>query len=616
MDKDKTTGLLLIAAIFLAYMYFNTPEQLPPDNTVQNAQTVAADSTVNQITEQNQLPDSVVNEQLQAKYGAYASGINGQENLTTLENDVLKVELSSRGGVVKSALLKHFLTYSQQPLYLIDQNTSTFSLKTNTSKGEQDLNNLYYTAKPFTTDSSQGVSFVLDLGNGQQIEQQYWLANADSYELHYRVKGISENTGAVYSWNHKLKNLERDFKDSQTRSTVNYYTSEEDFEELDKVTGDSEDIVDTEVAVKWVGINHRFFTAAIIADKQFDKGKIDLKASESDTVYLKQTSIALNLPQNSLAEGAGFTYFFGPNNYYLLKDVTDGFSKNVNLGWTLFRPINKWIIIPIFHFLEQYISSYGLIILILVLFIKLLLSPLSYKSYVGMAKMRVLKPQLDEIKAKHGDDQMKAQQEQMKLYSQLGINPVSGCIPMLLQMPILLAMFNFFPNSIELRQESFLWAHDLSTYDSILNLPFTIPFYGDHVSLFCLLMTASQLIYTMISQQTSMTGQPGPMKYIAYVTPVMFLFFLNNFPAGLTYYYFLSNLITIGQQLFIRNMVNDEKVLAQLEENRIKNKDKKKGGFSARLEQAMRQGQERSQQLAEENAENKKARATRRGKKK
>jgi YidC/Oxa1 family membrane protein insertase len=615
MDKDKTTGLLLIAAIFLAYMLLNKPDDLPADNAPDNIEQVLADTTTTPDNQTLSLPDSVRDQQLYRQYGAYAAGMQGEAAITTLENEVMRVELSSQGGVVKRVLLKDFQTYWGDPLYLVDENSSKFSLTTTTQNGQIDLHTLYYQANEVSTDSTQGVEFTLDLGSGKQLKQTYWLPKGDSYKLGYSVLGEAGNAPAVLTWNHKLKNLERDLEDGRQRSTVNYYTAEEDFEELDKITSGTEE-TQVDEAVKWIGLNHRFFTAAIIADSPFSQASLKETVDEADTTYLKEATAQLSVPAANIQQGAQFTYFFGPNNYYILDEVTEGFTHNLNIGWFLLRPINKWVIIPIFHFLEQFFSSYGLIIFLLVLFIKLVLSPLSYKSYVGMAKMRVLKPQIDEIKAKHGDDQMKVQQEQMKLYNQLGINPIAGCVPMLLQMPILLAMFYFFPNSIELRQESFLWANDLSTYDSIINLPFPIPFYGDHVSLFCLLMTISQLIYTQISQQTTMSGQPGPMKYIAYITPVMFLFFLNSFPAGLTYYYFLSNLITIGQQLFIRRMVDDEKVMAQLEQNKLKNKDKKKGGFSARLEEALRQGQERSQQLATETEASRKARATRRGEKK
>ena len=276
----------------------------------------------------------------------------------------------------------------------------------------------------------------------------------------------------------------------------------------------------------------------------------------------------------------------GPNKYNTLRKVTDGFSENVYLGWFIFAGVNRFLIIPVFNFLEQYIANYGIIILILVLFIKLLLSPLSYRSYVSMAKQRVLKPEIDQLKEKHGSDMQKIQQEQMALFQKAGVSPLSGCIPLLLQMPILLAMYNFFPNAFELRQQAFLWADDLSTYDTIAMLPFSIPAYGNHVSLFTLLMTASTILFTWSNNQLS--AVQGPMKTVSYLMPIMFLFILNNFAAALTYYYFVSNLVTFGHQALIKRFIDEDKIKKILEENRLKNKNKKKSAFQNRLEEAMK----------------------------
>jgi len=280
------------------------------------------------------------------------------------------------------------------------------------------------------------------------------------------------------------------------------------------------------------------------------------------------------------------SYYFGPNNYKILKNVTPEFDNNVDMGYIFVSWVNKYIIVNLFHWLENFFDNYGVIIILIVFIIKLFLLPLTYKSYIGMAKMRVIKPEIDELKEKHGEDQTKMQQEQMKLFSQLGVSPISGCLPMVLQMPFLLAMFFFFPNSIELRQESFLWAHDLSTYDSIVNLPFTIPFYGDHVSLFTLLMTVSQIAYTHFNNQ--LTTAQGPMKNIGYIMPVVFMFVLNSFPAALSFYYFVSNMVTFGQQYLIKQFVDDAKIREKVEESKIKNANKKKSKFQTRIEQAMK----------------------------
>jgi YidC/Oxa1 family membrane protein insertase len=270
------------------------------------------------------------------------------------------------------------------------------------------------------------------------------------------------------------------------------------------------------------------------------------------------------------------------------------FEKNIDLGWSVFAWVNKLLVIPVFNFLEQYFTNYGIIIILLVVFLKTLLFPLTYKSYLSMAKMKVLKPEIDAIKEKHEGDMQKSQQETMKLYSSMGVNPLSGCVPMLLQIPILFALLNFFPNSIELRQEGFLWAHDLSTYDVFAKLPFTIPFYGDHVSMFTLLMTLSTILYTW--QNNQVNTMQGPMKFYSYLMPVMIMFVVNSFSAGLSFYYFVANIITFGQQAIIRLFVDDKKIRAKLEENQVKNKDKKPGGFQKRLQEAMKAAGEREQQ--------------------
>ena len=308
---------------------------------------------------------------------------------------------------------------------------------------------------------------------------------------------------------------------------------------------------------------------------------------ENDSTVVKTMTANMTIPVNDvMGTGYAMEYYFGPNNYKILKTVTPGFDANVDLGWSVLKIINKWLIINIFQWLEQYISNYGIIIMIMVILIKLMLSPLTYKSHMSMAKMRVLKPELDEIKERVGDDMQKVQVEQMELYKKAGINPLSGCIPMVLQMPVLFAMFYFFPNSIELRQEAFLWADDLSTYDSVIDFSFTIPFYGDHVSLFTLLMTASTILYTWSNSRVS--SVTGPMKTMQYVMPVMFLFFLNNYSAGLTFYYFVSNIVSFGQIALFRKFVDEDKIKKIMEENKKKNANKKKSKFQSRLEDAMK----------------------------
>ncbi|MCH7515005.1 MAG: membrane protein insertase YidC [Bacteroidetes bacterium] len=505
---------------------------------------------------------------------------------TTKNNDV-KIDFSSKGGNISHVLLKEYLTYHKKPLIILDDKSSSTSLLIGTAGNTIDLKELYYKVLQTKKADTIILEYALDLGAGKSVHQTYFFPPA-GFEVGYeiRLKGLDAylQSDPVFRWENKMKNLEHGISDSRIRATLNYYTANGNFDGFSERSTDLEE--ENLPATKWISFKQHFFTSAIIAKRQFNSAYVSISVDEADTSTVKTGIATLKVPASDVADGARFSYYFGPNNYQILKKVTNGFDKNIYLGFLPINLVNKYLIIPIFNFLENYISNYGIIIIILVLIIKILLSPLSYKSYLSMAKTKVLKPELDEIKKQFPDDTQKQQQEQMKLYQQVGVNPLSGCIPMLLQMPILFSMFYFFPSSIELRQESFLWADDLSTYDSIMSLPFTIPFYGDHVSLFVILMTASTILYTWSNNQ--MTSMQGPMKSMMYMMPVIFMFVLNSFPAALSFYYFISNIITFGQQALIKKFVDEDKIKAVLDENRLRNRDKKKSKFQLKLEQAMK----------------------------
>jgi YidC/Oxa1 family membrane protein insertase len=404
-----------------------------------------------------------------------------------------------------------------------------------------------------------------------------------------RVEGLQlpEKASANYVLHFDANQLEKDLIQNRTTTCINYYAEEEGFNNLSE-TSTTEEKAEMTQPVRWVSFKQKFFNLGIIGDQAFSKTNIRQITQEADSLSVKKMEASLQVP---ISGGRmGFQYYLGPNNFRILKSVAPDYDKNVYLGWPIINLVNRFITVNVFYWLEGVISSYGIIIIILVLLIKVLLFPLSYKSYISMAKMKVLKPELDEIKERTGDDLQKAQAEQMKLYQQVGINPLSGCIPLLLQMPILLAVFNFFPNAIELRQESFWWAQDLSTYDSIATLPFSLPGYGDHVSLFTILMTASTLVLTWYNNQTSTVA--GPMQSMSYIMPVVFMFILNSLPAGLSFYYLVSNLVSIVQQQVIKRFVDEKSLRTKLEQNKVKNANKKKTGFAARLEEAMRVAQE------------------------
>lgn len=606
MDRNQIIGLVLMLVLMTVYFQFFSPEM--PEQVAENTPTEQATqspgiSTPNvdqgNTPEATQSNDSLVVAMNNEKYGVFASFASGTENTFDIENEDLIATFSSKGGQIKKLVLKKHLTYEKKPLVLIDEKSSQLDIWLKSNYRPVNISNLYFTTrgkggKVNATDTLK-LSYRIDLDGNSYIEQQYAIPG-NGYVIGYNVKfsgldGIVDNEDIQLNWVDKMKVFEDNLKDSRAKSTINYQAAGQDMDYLSATSTDRE-TEEIGAPVNWLAFHQKFFTSAIIAQNNFRSATVTTEIDEADSSYVKTGIMNLTIPIGDLKTGNGqYKFYFGPNNYAIMKKVTDGFAENVDLGWRMFRFVNKILIIPIFHFLEKYISNYGIIIILMVIFIRILLSPLTYKSHMSMAKMKVLKPELDAIKEKHDGDMQKAQQEQMQLYSKVGINPLSGCIPMLLQFPILLAMFNFFPNSIELRQQAFLWAHDLSTYDSILDLPFNIPFYGDHVSLFTLLMTASTILYTWSNSQMQAQMQ-GPMKTMQYMMPIMFLFFLNSYSSGLTFYYFVSNIVSFGQIAMFRKFIDEDKILKKLEENRKKNANKKKSSFQLKLEEAMKAGEQ------------------------
>ena len=594
MDKNQVTGLILMSVLMLVWFYFFQPkptEQVEPQEPVIEAPTVEPTSPIEDIVEEQDNFDTTAISEL----GPFSVIMKGTAENIEIENDQVKYTFSTRGGIIRKAILKDFLTADQQELVILDEKSSKIKEVIDTRYGKIDLNEAifkpnYSSQKVQGSDSLQ-ISFTAKLSNGKSIVKKYKIPGT-GYRVFQDidVSGLNEeliSQNVAMTWTNNLKKFEKDLKTSQVKATINYYTSLGDFDNLSESSSDFEEESISEM-VKWVSFKQKFFSTGIVANGVFSGAYIATDPNSNDAEIVKSCLFKTNISLENY--GSGFHYYYGPNNYQILKKVTDGFNKNIYLGWTPVNMVNKFLIIPTFNFLERYMSNYGIIIILLVLFIKLLLSPLTYKSYISMAKTKVLKPELDAIKEQYGDDMQKVQSEQMTLYRQVGVNPISGCIPLLLQMPILFSMFYFFPNSIELRQEAFLWADDLSTFDSVLSLPFSIPAYGDHVSLFTILMTASTILYTWSNNQV--TTVQGPMKSMQYLMPVVFMFVLNSFPAALSFYYFVSNLVTFGQQALIRKFVDEEKIKRILDENRKKSGTKKKSKFQMRLEEAMKSAEE------------------------
>ena len=605
MDKNQAIGLLLSGLLLIIYFQFFAPKSKPAEvaqstENVQN-QPSATDSSAaikgnNQTAQDSLQIDSLVRAADQEKYGVFAAATRGTAQDVMVNNKNVVLTFNTRGGIIERVELKDYKTYDGKPLIMLDKKSSSLDLLVPTANGNVNLHNLYYTPSANNVTVNEGdtteITFTAELGGGSRLQQIYSIPG-EGYKIGYEMQvsnpeGVIKSNQLTLVWHDALKDLEKDIQESRRRSTLNYYTAEGD---LDKLVAHGENEEKSEVVKEklgWINMKQRFFSSALIAAMPFQGASLKVASPEDSSSIVHTVNMEVNVPVTN--GKAGFSYYFGPNDLQIMRGVAPDFEDNIDFGWPIVRLISRYVIAPLFHFLQKFIGSYGIIIIVLVLVIKTFLFPLSYKSYISMAKTKVLKPELDEIKAKYGDDAQKAQKEQMQLYSKVGVNPLSGCVPTLLQMPILLAMFNFFPSSIELRQQSFLWATDLSTYDSILTLPFKIPAYGDHVSLFVLLMTASTILYTWSNNQV--TTVQGPMKSMQYLMPVVFMFVLNSYPAALSFYYFVSNLVTFGQQAIIRKFVDDDKIRKILDENKKRNKNKKKSKFQQRLEDAMKATEE------------------------
>ncbi len=616
MDKNTITGIMLIMGMLLTYNTFFAPKD--PIKTVEKPK-VEAKAAKAEI--KPTIADSVV---LKSKLGAFYSAATGNAQMITLENKDVKVILNTQGGSIQSVELKNYTTYdnyvvkSKQPLLIYDKSFDKIALQVPTQSGNIDINQLFYstssTGGVVTSENPSKVVFTAQIAPGQTVEQIYSLAK-EGFTLGYSVKmkglgNILKNEDYKLNWEENVRNTEKDIQESR-KATVNYaYEEAEEFDQLAEVPTNAEQ-ENLEKPVEWVSFKKKYFLSSFITkNTPIQKAFISATPNLNDTLNIKTLIANVNLPMADLKSGkADFTFYFGPNDYTKIKNIAPAFGKNVKLSYDILLPITRYVFVPLFGALEKIFSNYGLLIIALVLIIKLAMSPLTYKSYVSMAKMRVLQPEIAKIKERVGDDAAKQQQEQMKLYGEVGVSPLSGCIPVLATMPILMAVFFLFPNIINLRHQSVLWANDLYNFYSILKLPFKIPFYGEHVSLFCLLMTASQLLYGYYNNQMTpdQPGQPINMKMMAYITPIIFMFVMNSFPAGLSFYYFVSNLATIGQQLIIRKFVDEDKLKLALEANRVKivaSGGAKKSRFSEYISKQMKAAEEI--QKTQQNSKNKK----------
>lgn len=609
MDKKSLIGLLLMGVLLIGYSIFTKPskeviernQRIRDSISLVDAQKrLEADQKKNLNDTLSQAAATPTPEELSQKrvneLGAFAEASNGEEKFFYLENKKIRIKFTSKGGRPYSAELKDYKTFDGKPLILFDGETTHFSLQFFSQNKSIATQNLYFL--PQTQETEQNAEngtktlvMRLPAGEGDYIDYVYTL-EPDSYKLGFNIrmqgmdKVFGKNTTMIdLDWAYDVRQQEKFRKGESQNATVQYKFYQDVVGKLGLSTDKKPVSENLTTRVEWIGFKQLFFSTVLMANTYMTSARISSTTPPENAPNIKTFSAEISLPfEGKTQEDIGLTLYFVPNHYKTLKAEGHELTNLVDLGWKFISWINKWFVINIFHWLEGIIGNYGIIIIILTIFFKLLVFPLSYKSFLSGARMKVLKPQIDEINKKFGADKaMEKQQATMALYKKAGVNPLGGCLPALLQMPIWLALFRFFPSSIELRQQSFLWAHDLSTYDSILNLPFVIPGYGDHISLFTLLMALSMLVTTKMQMDQTQTAQPVPgMKVMMYMMPVMMLVWFNSYAAGLSVYYFFSNVISYIQQIVIKRSIDEEKILNKLKENQ--KKPVKKSKFQERLE--------------------------------
>ena len=616
MDRNTIIGLGIIGLLLVGYSIFTKPqreaqmaerarrdsiarvEQLKAIEAAQEAKALAIqnDSAANVTT------DSVSTEQLSGELGDFANAATGTAEEVVLENDNLKLTFSTLGGRPYTVQLKKYKTYDSLPVILFDGDSTIFALQFFAENRGINTGSLYFqpTVEKLISDDGrdfQQLTMKLNISESAYISYIYRLYD-DDYMLDFdmRFKGLDQyrTDRMEFDFDFYAPYQEKGHQNETMYTTLYYKFQGGDVESFKSRSKKELTEANETTRIRWVAFSQQFFSTILVANDYFN-GADMLQQRFTAGKYVRRFAASVDMPFDRTSDQLiGMQLYFGPNNFTALKSYDDlGLQNVVTVGGAMIRWINAYVIIPIFNWLSKYFVNYGIIILLLTLIIKIALFPLTYRSFKSQAVMRLLKPQVDEINERYPrkEDAMKKQQATMDLYKKAGANPMGGCLPMLLQFPILYAMFRFFPTSIELRQQGFLWAHDLSTYDSILTLPFNIPMYGDHVSLFTLLMTVTTILSMRYNNQAGAGGNQMPgMKGMMYIMPVMFMFILNNFSAGLTYYYFLANVITLGQNLLFKRFIDEEAIMKKIHSKQ--NKPAKKSKFAQRLEAIQKQQQQ------------------------
>ncbi len=571
MDNNRFIGFTLIMLLILTYYTFFPPGQLQESENIPqiNNQEELVNNQKNEIKEEKK----ILNKEFLS---------NDKEQTISVENNVIKVNFNTRGAKITNVTLNDYYDYENKNVELFN-NSGNINFKI---RGSDDLNldDIIFLNKTSKSEEKNTITFNALSNNGKKITVQYVLEN-DSYLIESKIllnDYFLGNENISLTWVNNLKHQESNSTNEKNQTRINFFDTEGDFDYTSATSTDNEEI-SVEKKLKWISNKQQFFSSAILSNNTFNNTILKSKYIDDKNINKKFTiETEIPLENNSIT----YKYYFGPNKYSVLKNIENEFHNNLYLGWIGVGSFNRYIIVPTFNFLEKITSNYGLIILFMVFLIRIVVTPLTFKSHLSMAKMKVLNPEIQSIRNKHEGDMQKSQSEIMELYQKTGVSPLGGCLPILFQLPILVSVFYFLPNAIELRGKSFLWATDLSNYDSILSLPFNIPFYGDHISLFTILMTVSTILINKANSQ--MQTMEGPMKTIQYILPIMFLFIFNNFSSGLTYYYFLSNVASYAQIFVFKRFVDDEKIKKEIEFNRKKTVNSKKSSFQLRIEEAMK----------------------------
>lgn len=610
-DLNSVIGFVLIGILLIWMISKNTPtaEDNETENTkielVENQQkadttTLSADIKVEvSDTVSKVLSDSLQFENLKTRYGSLAySQAYAEESVTTIENDVLLLKINTKGGYPEEVLLKNFKTYDSIPVYLIKDGNSAFNLQFSAENRTFNTQDLIFEPQLSKNGENTVLSMRLNASDKSYLEYRYELKPGE-YMVDFAIQSrgmenfLTTSQPARLDWQLKTyrKSKSVTYENRYTEIIFDYENGKDDYLGQQRST-------DAEAKdVTYIAYKQHHFSSILLTDTPFKSAYMEsynlVEDEEIDTVFTKNFVSKIPLEYKTGELSHTMNWYFGPTDYRILNKYNRNLDEVVSLGWGIFGWINKYIINPLFGWLSTWLPNYGWVIIVLTILVKIALSPVQYKQYSSQAKMKILRPEVEEINQKYKDNPMKRQQETMALYTKAGASPMAGCLPALMQLPVFYALFMFFPSAFQLRHEGFLWANDLSSYDSIMELPFHIPFYGSHVSLFPILASIAIFIYMMMTMgQTQMPQQPGMpnMKFLMYLSPIFMLVFFNNYASGLSLYFFISNLITIGIMLVIKNFVLDEnKILAKIEYK--KQQPKKQSRFQNKMQELMEQAE-------------------------